>query len=44
MGKGSSLRLAVVRSLGSALYDLHIECAEMEVKVKVKVKVKRGSR
>ena len=32
--------MAVVRSLGNALWDLHIECAEM--KVEVKVKVKRG--
>ncbi len=24
--------------MGNALWDLHIECAEMEVKVKVKVK------
>ena len=29
-----------MRSLGSALLDLHIECAE--VKVEVTVKVKRG--
>ena len=30
-----------MRSLGSALWDLHIECAEVKVKVKVKVEVKR---